>query len=77
MLVHANAITGMHFMQDRQHASTIDRRMSARHTTNMRRTTVWLTQPQIKALEKLAKKTGLAQAELIRRFIDQGLKDSK
>jgi hypothetical protein len=43
----------------------------------MRRTTIWLTEPQIKALEKLAKKTGLAQAELIRRFIDAGLKDSK
>jgi hypothetical protein len=55
----------------------IDERMSVKHTMAMRRTTVWLTQPQIKALEKLAKKTGLAQAELIRRFIDAGLKENK
>lgn len=39
----------------------------------MRRTTVWLSQDQIKRLLKLAKKKGIKQAELIRRFIDVGL----
>jgi hypothetical protein len=43
----------------------------------MKRTTVWLTDPQVAALEKLAKKTGLKQAELIRRFIDAGLAKGK
>ena len=40
---------------------------------DMRRTTVFLTPLQIQKLERLAKKTGLKQSELIRRFIDAGL----
>jgi len=40
----------------------------------MKRTTIWLTDAQVKALAKVSKKTGMKQAELIRRFIDVGLK---
>jgi hypothetical protein len=40
----------------------------------MRRTTVWLTKQQIAELAKLSKRTGIKVAELIRRFIDEGLK---
>jgi hypothetical protein len=40
----------------------------------MKRTTIWLTDAQVKALAKVSKKTGMKQAELIRRFIDAGLK---
>lgn len=37
----------------------------------MKRTTVWLTDPQVKALARIAKKTEMKQAELIRRSIDE------
>jgi len=40
----------------------------------MKRTTIWLTASQVRALAKLSKNTGMKQAELIRRFIDAGLK---
>ena len=40
----------------------------------MRRTTVWLTDAQIKKLAESSTRTGLKVAELIRRFIDEGLK---
>jgi predicted DNA-binding protein len=43
----------------------------------MKRTTIWLTDSQVTALAKLSKKTGMKQAELIRRFIDAGLKENK
>jgi len=39
----------------------------------MKRTTIWLTDAQVKALAKIAKKTGMKQAELIRRFLDEGI----
>jgi hypothetical protein len=39
----------------------------------MKRTTIWLTDPQVAALLRISKKTGLKQAELIRRFIDAGI----
>jgi hypothetical protein len=39
----------------------------------MKRTTVWLTEVQLKKLAKLTKQTGIKVAELIRRFIDEGL----
>ena len=42
--------------------------------SEMRRTTVFLTPQQIAKLTKLAKKSGLKTSELIRRFIDAGLK---
>jgi hypothetical protein len=43
----------------------------------MKRTTIWLSGPQVKELAKLSKKVGIKQAELIRRFIDSGIAKSK
>jgi len=43
----------------------------------MKRTTVWLTDAQIKRLTEMSKRTGLNVAELIRRFIDEGLRKQK
>jgi len=42
----------------------------------MKRTTIWLSSPQVKKLAKLSKKTGIKQAELVRRFIDAGIAKS-
>ena len=39
----------------------------------MKRTSIWLSAEQVKKLAKLAAKKGMKQAELIRRFIDEGL----
>lgn len=41
---------------------------------SMKRTTVWLSDKQVEKLAKLAKQTGINMSELIRRFIDEGLK---
>lgn len=49
--------------------------MAFRYTLAMKRTTIWLTPAQVQA--KVSKKTGLRQAELIRRFVDAGLEESK
>jgi hypothetical protein len=43
----------------------------------MKRTTIWLTATQVKGLADLSKRTGLVAAELIRRFIDEGLSKQK
>jgi Ribbon-helix-helix domain len=43
----------------------------------MKRTTIWLTESQLQKLGAGSKKTGLKIAELIRRFIDLGLKGHK
>ena len=43
----------------------------------MKRTTVWLTDAQVKKLTQTSKRTGLKVAELIRRFIDEGLRKQK
>lgn len=39
----------------------------------MKRTTIWLSEEQIARLKKLSERKGLAIAELIRRFVDEGL----
>ena len=43
----------------------------------MQRTTIWLTAQQAAQIAKLAKKTGMKQSEIVRRFIDKGLEESK
>jgi hypothetical protein len=40
----------------------------------MKRTTIWLTDQQRTKLKAASKRTGLAISDLIRRFIDEGLK---
>jgi len=48
--------------------------MAVRHTLiTMKRTTIWLTEGQLKQLARVSKKRGLAIAELIRRYVDRGL----
>lgn len=44
---------------------------------SMKRTTVFLTGKQVKALDKLWEKTGIRPAEAIRRAIDAWLKEQK
>lgn len=41
---------------------------------SMKRISMFLSEPQIAALKKLAKRTGIKVSELVRRFIDEGLK---
>jgi predicted DNA-binding protein len=43
----------------------------------MKRTTIWLTPMQANKLNALAKHTGIKVAELIRRYVDEGLKKEK
>ena len=43
----------------------------------MKRTNVHLTEKQIVKLKQIAKNTGLTVAEIIRRFVDDGLKKYK
>jgi len=51
--------------------------MAVYHTRAMKRTTIWLSDQQVKELAKLSKKTGIKQAELIRRFVDAGVSKSR
>jgi predicted DNA-binding protein len=39
----------------------------------MKRTTIWLTEEQIKQLKEVAKRTGMQMAQIIRLYVDQGL----
>jgi predicted DNA-binding protein len=43
----------------------------------VKRTTVWLTSSQCERLAKLSQKTGMKAAELIRRALDDFLKEKK
>ena len=43
----------------------------------MKRTTIWLTEQERTKLKALSKRTGIQIAELIRRFIDEGLSKQK
>jgi predicted DNA-binding protein len=43
-------------------------------TGMMKPYTLWLSTVQIAKLKRLSKRTGLKASELIRRFIDEGLK---
>ena len=43
----------------------------------MKRTSIWLTEPQLKQFKKLSEKTGAPVSELIRRALDEYLKKEK
>jgi 16S rRNA U516 pseudouridylate synthase RsuA-like enzyme len=43
----------------------------------MKRISLFLAEAQIKQLKAMSKQTGIKTAELIRRFIDEGLKRAK
>jgi len=48
--------------------------MAFGHTLiNMKRTTIWLTDAQVRKIAKASRRSGLKAAELIRRYIDAGL----
>jgi Ribbon-helix-helix domain len=52
--------------------------MAIDHTSlTMKRTTIWLTPMQISKLNSASKTTGIKVAELIRRFVDEGLSKKK
>jgi hypothetical protein len=42
----------------------------------MKRISMYLSEPQIAALQRLSKRSGITVSELIRRFIDEGMKRS-
>ena len=42
----------------------------------MKRISLFLSESQIASLKKLSKRTGIKVSELIRRFVDEGLKKS-
>jgi predicted DNA-binding protein len=44
---------------------------------DMKRTTIWLTDQQRSKLKALSKRTGIQIAELIRRFVDEGLRKQR
>jgi hypothetical protein len=55
-----------HFSLDKYVCSTYIRRV--------KRVSLFLPEPQIAALKRLSKRAGIKASELIRRFIDEGLK---
>jgi hypothetical protein len=52
----------------------LDRDVCLTYIHYMKRVSMFLSDSQIAALKKLAKRTGIKMSELIRRFIDEGLK---
>lgn len=53
---------------------SIDKHVCLMYIRNMKRVSLFLSEFQIAALKKASKRTGLKVSELIRRFIDEGLK---
>jgi ribbon-helix-helix protein len=52
--------------------------MQVQHTLPMmKRTSVWMTPVQIAKLNSASKRTGIKVAELIRRYVDEGLKKER
>ena len=54
----------------------LDRGVCLTYIRSMKRVSLFLSDSQIAALKKLARRTGIKMSELIRRFIDEGLKRS-
>jgi ribbon-helix-helix protein len=52
----------------------LDRDICLTYIHGMKRISMFLSDSQIASLKKLAKRTGIKVSELVRRFIDQGLK---
>jgi Ribbon-helix-helix protein, copG family len=55
---------------------SLDNCVCSTYIRRMKRVSVFLSEPQIAALKKLSKRAGIKASELIRRFIDEGLKRS-
>jgi hypothetical protein len=52
----------------------LDRNICSTYIRSMKRISMFLSDSQISKLKKLAKRTGIKMSELVRRFIDEGLK---
>ena len=52
----------------------LDRNICWTYIHAMKRISMFLSDSQIAKLKKLAKRTGIKMSELVRRFIDEGLK---
>lgn len=52
----------------------LDMNICSTYIHGMKRISMFLSDRQIAALKKLAKRTGIKVSELVRRFIDEGLK---
>jgi hypothetical protein len=53
---------------------SLDRNVCSTYIRRMKRVSLFLSEPQIAALKKLSRRSGIKASELIRRFIDEGLK---
>ncbi len=58
----------------REFKISLDVRVCRMYIRGMKRISMFLSDTQIAALKKASKRTGLKVSELIRRFIDEGLK---
>jgi predicted DNA binding CopG/RHH family protein len=54
----------------------LDNNVCLSYIHDMKRISMFLSEPQLLALKKLSKRVGIKVSELIRRFIDEGLKRS-
>jgi hypothetical protein len=54
----------------------LDNNVCLSYIQAMKRISMFLSEPQLLALKKLSKRVGIKVSELIRRFIDEGLKRS-
>jgi hypothetical protein len=52
----------------------LDRNICPTYIRDVKRISMFLSDSQIAKLKKLAKRTGIKMSELVRRFIDEGLK---
>jgi hypothetical protein len=63
--------TELFSMQER---FVLDKNICPTYIRDMKRISMFLSDSQIAKLKKLAKRTGIKMSELVRRFIDEGLK---
>jgi hypothetical protein len=52
----------------------LDNDICSTYIHGMKRISMFLSESQIAKLKKLSKRTGIKMSELVRRFIDEGLK---
>ena len=70
----SNALSNSANLFSAQVRFMLDRDICLTYIRAMKRVSLFLSDSQIAALKKLAKRTGIKMSELIRRFIDEGLK---
>jgi len=61
----------------RRYRGTIARRTSIRHHRSVKRTVVWLTNTQVKALTAMSKKSLAPLSALVRQAVKEFLKDKR